>query len=191
MPERARRDAAKAMTMVKRLTIFTIFRRTSLTAPDQFSRRVLQLLAALPRGIDRKEPHPTPKAHNRALRTRRGEEDVSNPFRPCRLRLQRRPHKRYSKTAAACHKCHPEAEEWPSFVPEAMPIMRALTPQSAQIISLSGPILKPCDRLLIVVSKFPLSFSSHVAEPFSAHSGHVTDVTDRSRLSITASRLRA
>ena len=36
-----------------------------LIAPDQFSRRVLQLLAALPRRIDRKEPRPTPKAHNR------------------------------------------------------------------------------------------------------------------------------
>ena len=120
-----------------------------------------------------------------------GEEDVSKPFRPCRLRLQQRPHMRYSKTAAACHKCHPEAEEWASFVPEAMPTMRALTPQSVQTISLSGPTVKPCDRLLIVVSKFPLSFSSHVAEPFSAHSGHVTDVTNRSRLSITASRLRA
>ena len=35
--------------------------------------------------------------------------------------------------------------------------MRALTPQSAQIIPLSGPTLKPCDRLLIAVSKFPLS----------------------------------
>jgi hypothetical protein len=69
--------------------------------------------------------------------------------------------------------------------------MRASTPQSVQTISLSGPTVKPCDRLLIVVSKFPLSFSSHVAEPFSAHSGHVTDVTNRSRLSITASRLRA
>ena len=30
---------------------------------------------------------------------------------------------------------HLETEEWPSFVPAAMPIMRALTPQSAQIIS--------------------------------------------------------
>jgi hypothetical protein len=75
-----------------------------------------------------------------------------------------------------------DAEEWPSFVPEAMPIMRVLTPQFTHRISLPEPILKPCDRLLIVVSKFPLSFSSHVAEPISAHSGHVTDVTNRSRL---------
>jgi hypothetical protein len=43
-----------------------------MTAPGSVSRRVSQLLAALPRGIDRKEPRPTPKAHNRALRTRRG-----------------------------------------------------------------------------------------------------------------------
>jgi len=67
--------------------------------------------------------------------------------------------------------------------------MRALTPQSAQRISLSGPVLKPCDRLLIVISKFLLSFSSHVAEPFSAHTGHVTDMTNRSRLYTTASRM--
>jgi hypothetical protein len=80
-----------------------------------------------------------------------------------------------------------DANEWPSFVPEERPIIRALTPQSAQTISLSGPILKPCDRLLIVVSRFPVSFSSHVAEPFSEHSGHVTDVTNRSRLATTAS----
>jgi hypothetical protein len=146
------------MTMIKRLTIFTIFRRTELDrigSIDQFSLRVLQLLAALPRGIDRKEPHPT--------------------------------HKRYSKNCGNCHKCHPEAGEWPIFVPEAMPTMRALTPQSAQRISLSGSIPKPCDRLLIVVSKFPLSFSSHVEEPFSAHSGHVTDITNRSRLCTTSS----
>ena len=43
-----------------------------MTAPGSVSRRVSQLLAALPRRIDRKEPRPTPKAHNRALRTRRG-----------------------------------------------------------------------------------------------------------------------
>jgi hypothetical protein len=87
-----------------------------------------------------------------------------------------------------CRNRHPDSEELPTFAPEAMPIIRALTPHSAQTISLSGSILKPCDRLLIVVSKFPLSFSSHVAEPFSAHSGHVTDVTNRSRLATTASR---
>jgi hypothetical protein len=68
-----------------------------------------------------------------------------------------------------------------------MPIIRALTPQLAQRISLSGPILKPSDRLLIVVSKFLLSFSSHLAEPFSAHTGHVTDVTNRSSFAIAAS----
>ena len=82
---------------------------------------------------------------------------------------------------------HSDADEWPSFVPEERPIIRALTPQSAQTISLSGPILKPSDRLLIVVSRFPVSFSSHVAEPFSEHSGHVTDVTNRSRLATMAS----
>jgi hypothetical protein len=42
--------AAKAMTMIKRLTILTMLREQSLAAPDQFSyRSVLQLLAALPR----------------------------------------------------------------------------------------------------------------------------------------------
>ena len=84
-----------------------------------------------------------------------------------------------------CRNRHPDSEEQPSFAPEAMPIIRALTPHSAQTISLSRPILKPCDRLLIVVSKFPLSFSSHVAEPFNARSGHVTAVTNGSRLATT------
>ena len=52
--------------------------------------------------------------------------------------------------------------------------------------SVPGPILKPCDRLLIVVSKFPLSFSSHAAVPFSAHTGHVTEVTNCSSFAIAA-----
>jgi hypothetical protein len=72
-----------------------------------------------------------------------------------------------------------------------MPIIRALTPQLVQRISVPGPILKPRDRLLIVVSKFPLSFSCHVAEPFSAHTGHVTDVTNRSSFAITVPWLDA
>jgi hypothetical protein len=38
---------------------------------------------------------------------------------------------------------HPDADESPSFAPEAIPIIRALTPHSAQTISLSGSILKP------------------------------------------------
>src|ERR1700722_18138073 len=65
----------------------------------------------------------------------------------------------------------------------------ALTPHSAQLISLPpGPIVKPSDTLLILVSKSPRSLSSHIAEPFSAHSGHVTCVTNRSRFAIVASR---
>ena len=44
------------------------------------------------------------------------------------------------------------------------------------------------ERLLfILVSRFLLSSSSHVAEPFSAHCGQVTGVTNRSRLAIEAS----
>jgi hypothetical protein len=54
--------------------------------------------------------------------------------------------------------------------------------------STPGPIMKPSDTLLILVSKSPRSLSSHVAEPFSAHSGHVTGVTNRSRFAIVASR---
>jgi hypothetical protein len=65
----------------------------------------------------------------------------------------------------------------------------ALTPQSAQLISVPpGPIMKPSDTLLILVSKSPRSLSSHVAVPFSAHSGHVTGVTNRSRFAVVASR---
>ena len=51
--------------------------------------------------------------------------------------------------------------------------------------------MKPCDKLLIVVSRFLLSSSSHVAEPFSAHCGHVTCVTNRSRFTIVASCRRS
>ena len=50
-----------------------------MTVPDQLSGRVLQLLAAPPRGIDGKKPRSTPKAQNRALRTL-GEEDVCDPL---------------------------------------------------------------------------------------------------------------
>jgi hypothetical protein len=66
-------------------------------------------------------------------------------------------------------------------------MMRAVTPQSMQRTSLPGKILKPRERLLIVVSKFPLSFSTQVAVPFSAHTAHVTDVTNRSRFAIPVS----
>jgi hypothetical protein len=38
-----------------------------------------------------------------------------------------------------CRNRHPDSEELPSFAPEAMPIIRALTPHSAHAISLSGP----------------------------------------------------
>jgi hypothetical protein len=65
--------------------------------------------------------------------------------------------------------------------------VRALTPHSAQIISPSGPSLKPDDNVLTVVYKFSFSSSSHDAEPFNAHSGQVTGVTNRSRFPIVAS----
>jgi hypothetical protein len=96
-----------------------------MTAPGSVSRRVSQLLAALPRGIDRKEPRPTPKAHNRALRTRRGRGGRFQAVSAMSASAPTATAHGYSKTAAACHKCHPEAEEWASFVPEAMPTMRA------------------------------------------------------------------
>jgi hypothetical protein len=113
------------------------------------------------------------------VRVRSGRSLVLSPLLP--------QHQTFDATDWMAAARHSDADEWPSFVPEERPIIRALTPQSAQTISLSGPILKPCDRLLIVVSRFPVSFSSHVAEPFSEHSGHVTDVTNRSRLATTAS----
>jgi hypothetical protein len=47
--------------------------------------------------------------------------------------------------------------------------------------------MKPCDMLLIVVSRFPPSSSSHVTEPFDAHCGHVTGVTNRSRFTVAGS----
>jgi hypothetical protein len=41
---KARDDAAKAMTMIKRRTILIMLKEQNLIAPDQFSRRVLHCL---------------------------------------------------------------------------------------------------------------------------------------------------
>jgi hypothetical protein len=104
-------------------------------------------------------------------------------------RLPGYPHKRYSKLKQL-PRCQPEDAECPSFAPEAMPTTRAITPQSEQRISLSTPVLKPRDRSLIVISKFSFSLSSHVAEPSCVHTGHLTDITKRSRLCTTVSLMQ-